>query len=296
MLNLYSISLILMLTMFSCSRPHQEADESVVLRSYRLIDEQRTDEAITLLESELKSDPLNYDYKAVLASAYAHKAGFRIQKLIPLFSIIEKLTKANQYFVKTNSHSGDSDLTEDQKKDLAKKSEVTSRKLSTAVLKISHVFEAFDSIPIFDNQQIVFLNYAISILESFHEKIKPEDTVYKVLLKILKLKFTMNQNVSFDSENTLAALPNCKIDLKQLDSYIQDIGLEVSGILSDVSTVNKDKAEEINKLKLDIEASIDKFKSVANQVDQLDDISSALLKKALFQTDLGALAKCQVDN
>jgi hypothetical protein len=87
-MQLYLIKILMLVCIASCfgcgKKTNKNEQDEVVLKSYRLIDSDRADEAIELLENHLSKDSTNNTYKSVLASAYAHKGGVKIQKFIPI--------------------------------------------------------------------------------------------------------------------------------------------------------------------------------------------------------------------
>lgn len=285
----YLLALSLSVFVLTSCAKQNTSHEDITLKSYRLIDEQRTDEAITLIENELKNNPDNYQIKVVLASAYAHKAGFKIQKIIPAFSVVEKLTKSNKYFQQSKEDFLDSsDDSVEKEEDLKR-----SKKLSTSILKFAHVVEIFDSLPHFSDEQVVFLDYAISILDSLDSELKSEDVVYRALLNTLKVKHKLNKNFYLKNNVTIADNPICKLDFEDLNANFQDIGLDLLSIMTDLERSNPDKEKELSDLKISFSNSLLNFNLIAKSINNLDDSTSLVLKQILFQANLGTFAKCQ---
>ncbi len=270
------LTIIMSITSSSCQRKDKSESEDVVLKSYRLIDENRADEAITLLEAELKITPDSYDFRSILASAYAHKAGFKIQKLAPLVTIAKKLSSLKikkEENLKNESHK--------------------SLDSSQSILKLNYAFEVFDTIPVILPEKIVYLDYAIHLLNSLDTKIRTEDVVYRALLKVLRLKYKISAKISVNANSNFSSNPTCKADLSGLDEYVQSVAKEFLSLIDDVKAANPDQKEKLDILSQDVEESISSFKKVANPADQLDDVASALLKQTLLQSNLGAFIKCQ---
>ena len=64
---LVSLGIIFNFVLVSCANEDGSSSHDPVLAAYQLIDEQRTDEAIALLEGELKKEPEKYELKVALA-------------------------------------------------------------------------------------------------------------------------------------------------------------------------------------------------------------------------------------
>ena len=94
--------LILVFLIYGCSQSKPKSEESTLLRSYRLIDSDKEDEAIGLLSHELQvrdsqaaegTDQSSEatQLRVTLASAYAKKAGLTIREIARAYDMARSL-------------------------------------------------------------------------------------------------------------------------------------------------------------------------------------------------------------
>ena len=226
------LSICSLLCLFSLGCSRHRAPETTSVRAYRLIDAQRTDEAITLLEASLDKDPNNYDYKVILASAYAHKAGFRIQRLISVMDHIKEMsaikdpeklpvqnlkdenTKGSGIEAKNNpSKSSNAPPTTGAETPASSHSELANSakeqdsisqgqrvdhalsQLNVMLNRFNAATSIYESVPSIRNDELIYLRQAIEILNDLGSEIKQPEALYRGALRIVLFKHILAENL-----------------------------------------------------------------------------------------------------
>ncbi len=283
--NLLKVTLVLSLAfsaLFGCGTKSESQQNDNVLKAYRLIDEQRTDEAIELLETSLTQDPSNTEYKKVLASAYAHKAGIKIQKLVPALNQSDKLKKLN-----------------DKLPELAS-SQSTTEKVNAGALNIALLltrfagfFEAYASVPMVDNSQAAYLTHAIYLLNDIGSQIKQEDVLYRAVLEIVLFKHILSDGLigEFIAPKTKDE-QTCRIDLGNVNDTIVRLGKLMIDVYNDIGFANPKQAGDMKKMAEQTSDSISNITIATTTVTVLDEAATLFLKQAALQNGFGKIIKC----
>lgn len=261
-------------------RGHAQKNDTV-LNAYRLIDDQRTDEAIAVLETALVNDRNNYEFKVVLASAYAHKAGIRIQKLVPAVVQINKVNKLDR-----------------SPQDRKKLSVENAMALDIALLlnRFSAVFEAYASIPSVAEDQIIYLRHAIDLLNGTGAQIKPEDVVYRVALEIVLFKSALTQAVVGPSAEQTNGQGVCLVNLTPLNASIVRLGKLLIDIYNDIGFINPRQAVGMKGQAEEVANAVSNMTIATTSVTVLDEAASMFLKRAAEESGFGKIVQCQGGN
>jgi hypothetical protein len=281
--NWLSVGMIFLLSMtISCAKSRQQTQDDPVLEAYRLIDEQRTDEAIELLETSIANDPSNTTYKPVLASAYAHKAGIRIQTLIPFLVESEKLKKM------------------DSKPSESSKLPTAGEQLNASVLSISQLLRSFStasevyaSIPLISKKNLVHLNQAIFLLNDAGAKIKPEDALYRAVLEVVLFKYILAEDLvgEFAAPKEKNS-QSCRIDIGNLNNSVIKLGRLLIDIYSDLGIANPKNAGDVKQMSAKTADAISNVTIATTTVTILDEASNLFLKQSIIQNGFGKIIKC----
>jgi hypothetical protein len=239
------------------------------MQAYRLIDTARTDEAIALLEKNLETQPEDDELRLTLASAYARKAGFRIQTLIPVFLAVKSSADAFQ-------------AEEKNRKAVPSGEEESSiRSASTVFLQAKGLAEGFAYLPSIEENVIVYLDHAIHILE---EVKKPSQSLalYRGVLRTLKLKFVMARyfarlkapspdgatGAAPESKRLDRSFTICGLNTEELDRLFQEIGRLSIEILKDHAIANPDQEIANAAHRQEIESALQQWSVVRRLADQ----------------------------
>ncbi|MGE0632500.1 MAG: tetratricopeptide repeat protein [Pseudobdellovibrionaceae bacterium] len=224
------LSFCAFLALNGCGRLEKKS-ESPQLKSYKLIDAGRSDEAIVLMERELEANPENRSYRMTLASAYAHKAGFKIQKLLPLIKNGKPLPSWKS-IQKANAKKS--------------KTELATLKLSWHLRNYLHFMETYRSIPDIHEDKIGYLRAAIETMQVL-EKPYPEEALYRTVLNVLLLKYQIQNEILGKKKSQ----DTCKIDLSFIEDRIKSVGETLIDMMSDMEIVTPKKKKEYSELRED---------------------------------------------
>jgi hypothetical protein len=205
--NNIKLILLFCLTLLAvrCHRKSSEKPQSDEVRAQLLIDQNKEDEAISILEAKYASSNISREELKVLASAYAHKAGLKMINFINA--------------IKTNMNFENSTRIIENSVDNLK-----AKKVIEQIHNMTKVLSLVNSIPVINNQQWSQLRMAINIYQSLDHKL-PDEELFLSLLLITKLKysnFTKLQSIDVLDREILENL------LENLFTQISDINLALS--------------------------------------------------------------------
>ena len=283
-LSFYPAFLILALSLqlVGCSHKNDESEDPL-LKAYRLIDLHRTDEAIALMEDKLTGQPENDDYRETLASAYAHKAGIRIQSLAPAVVESKKVEMIEKY-------ASELDQTIKTSDGLSMGSQVY-RILLGASETIKNIVQVYSAVPTVSDEQSLLLRHAISLLDGLH---KPSSSalLYRSVLRFVFLKYQFGQR--FIGEIASSKLESiCKVDLTDVTASINDCYTTLSSALNDLSGADptlKESAMHANDRFRDL---ISDLTTKATSLSLVDDAAMATLGQSFLRMGLGKSVTCQ---
>ncbi|MBL7542950.1 MAG: hypothetical protein JNL11_03995 [Bdellovibrionaceae bacterium] len=280
------------LVLIGCdSKKNRSQKETPTLLAYRLIDEQRTDEAIELLERELKKDPDNQQHKSVLASAYAHKAGIKIQKLVPIITQTERLKKLKDNFVELGPTISTSE-----------RMNASAINISIYFIKLSAIVDTYAAVPILTTNEAVYLKHSIGLLNSQGKQLSVDDVLYRVVLEVILFKHIFTENLIGEfvatpsASESSAPIPStstkCRVAIGHLNDTFITLGKLLIDIFNDLSIARPDQAAEMRKLSQATGEAVSNLTLATTSMVVLDEASAILLKQALFQKGLGKVIQC----
>lgn len=273
---------ILSFVFLGCSNK-PENTEDPVLESYRLIDNQRTDEAIDLLETHLANDQKNNTYRSVLASAYAHKAGIRIQKLVPAISESEKLKKLSEALPKVKADESN-----------AKRTNADTLNVVAWLSNLSDVFHAYSAIPVVETENLVYLRHSIYILNEIGTDIKPEDALYRAVLEVILFKNILAGTFKgglVDSAKIDTAA--CLVDIGSFNDTFVELGKILIDIYGDIGIAFPKQAASMNDQANRVKETVSKIAESAKVVSGLDELAKLTVKQAAKDRGLEKIIKCE---
>lgn len=265
-----------------CGKKADNKKDEPFLKAYRLIDEQRTDEAIELLEDLLSKEPKNIQAKSVLASAYAHKSGVKIQKLIPVLNQTEKLKQLDE-------------KTSDSALNLEKNERVNASaiQISNFFSRYSSIIETYALVPLVNKEQSIYLQHAIYLLNSIGNEIHSEDVLYRAILEIILFKYVISDGLIGEFiEPQNKTLESCKIDLSTVSNSIIKGGKLLIDIFNDFGFANPKQSAEMRALSDKTAESISNLTLAVTAVAIADEASNIFLKNEAIQHGFGKAIKC----
>ncbi|NCN40775.1 hypothetical protein GW916_05940 [bacterium] len=274
------------LTFAACSK-NQSTDlnsEDVILKSYMLIDSQRTDEAIDVLEIELSKNPGNQKVRSALASAYAHKGGIRVQKLVSAVAKVEALSDLSEAV-----------LGRDEGISLSEN--IDKIALSTAKIfsHFSNVFALYESIPTVTKDESIYVSHAISLLDEIGDSIPQEDALYRAILSIVLFKHLFSENLIGEVLKTKFEAGGCQLNIGEINDSIIKLGKLLLSILRDLKISNPSQAGDLEKVSDEISSTTSNLTLATSSLIVIDSAASVFLQQNFIENGLGKLIRCGGD-
>lgn len=261
----------------ACQEKPRVTRVDVTSRAYRLIDAQKPTEAIQLLESALQKEPDNRTYRMALASAYAHRAGFKIQKLIPV------LYKAQAY---QNLQQSQLDPAGPSIKPLA----FNAAQLVDRTHALSQVFA---SIPAVSQENSEDLIQAIDTMKELGPELLPEEAIYKVVLQVILFKHYLELSLLGPSPaQNPAQLEKCRIDTQSFTESFQQVSELLLDIYQDLGMAHPSQIPTLQRLTEETQKSRVEILKTANSFNSMDKNSQLFLKISLVKLGFGLVLKC----
>ncbi len=261
-----------------CSKGRPKKTD-VVSRAYQMIDAQKPEQAIALLERSLEEDPENRSYKVVLASAYAHKAGFKVQKLVPILKKAQDFQKLQGSTAPVGSG--------------PEKIKALALDASSLVNKAGGLSEVFAAIPAVEGPQVADLSHAISLLGELGPEIEPAQAIYKVILEIILFKHYLVANLLGGSPaQTNKELESCRIDAEQFIETFQILSQLLLEIYGDLTIAHPSQAATMERLSNETRTSVATALKTADGISSLDKNSLMFLKFTIIKAGFGKVVKC----
>lgn len=274
------------IVLLGCGQKSKHQADPVV-ESYRLIDDDRADEAIASLENLLTQEQDIEKLKTIklaLASAYAHKAGVRVQNLVKMLKQVGPLEKLEKSRKEQNLQSEPENMNELQLLDYR------ISKFALSLRSASAVVDFYNSIPILESKEhISYLKNAISILEDIAD-IKPEDALYRGILRIIIFKqqiaeMTVPTTQDFEPDQ------ECTPDLIGLSSKVDKIGKTAMDVLTDVSIASPKQVATYSKVRNEIYRFKTEFSALTTVTTTLEEISRSIRDSSIVK-QLGIKLQC----
>lgn len=263
----------------SRSRQNQAARNRPLIEAYQLIDRHRTDEAIIYLEDLLESDPENAEYLVALASAYAQKAGVRIQSFIPLIKV-------------TKEKVGNAKWDIDKDHEVGKRIDSTLTSLARILTKYAHIGRVYSVIPPVAPENRPFLIKAIDIMDGLKSPAQA-DAIYRAALKAVLFKHDLGERLigpAFTEKGQKEN--NCKIDFVELSDATVNLGRLLIDIYADMAIAQPSKAARHKKSSADIANLVSNLTLATTSLMVLDEGSQVFLQSNLLENDFGKIIRC----
>lgn len=261
--------------------PQKSMNEAPLTRAYRLIDSQRDDEAIEYLNQLIQKDS-NQDYQVALASAYAHKAGVKIQKFAGLVGDSQKISDLPQ----------DLKLVDDKEKELTFKIDDFANNLSNLLVKYSKILTVYAAIPSVSSENSMYLEEAIKIMESI-EKPRPSDAIYRAILRVVQFKHFVAQNLVGSIVDSQQVVKGCSLDLSAVNDSVVKLGHILVNILDDLAIANPSKAKDLAAQRAQIADETFSLTLVVTGTSVADEATNTFIKHVVVEESFGKLLKCK---
>jgi|GEM_PF-4274291 len=282
----------------SCDRSPNGPTESVSVRSSRLIDEQRTEEAIQLLEPHVRANPEDIDAAVSLSAAYAHKAGFQFRSFYGMLNQILEHSKR----IKTEPTPA-----------TAGSASTAERAIATWTYHSGRMFgliRIFEAIPSLTKSNIEFVRHGVQILSSKEQLLRPKDRAFRVLLRAVIIKHLLTQIAephapvaSPKKEGQNPSQKICFVDFRAVDKYINTPGGELISLFADMAWIQPKGKEAFARTVSEIRNSVSNINVFLTAVSLVNDATLLYLKNSVVDgssltaspllPNLGQLIACE---
>lgn len=260
----------------------QEKKENTVLHAYRLIDAQRNEEAIELLEKQSAAEPDNVELRVVLASAYAHMGGVKVQRLVAAINSGDKLGQLSEPLPPV-----------DGKLSMSEQSDRVALNIATLLVRASGIAQVYATVPPVSQQQAVYIQHAMDILEALGDKLKPEDAIYKAVLEVVLLKHFLAENFFGElSVPKIVNMKNCTLNVDKLSDAVVTVGKVLIDIFNDIGYANPQQAQQMKKQADDTANIVSNLTMFLTSAAVFDQASSVYLREVAFMQGFGKMVKC----
>lgn len=254
----------------------ESTEENTSLRAQRLIDEHRDNEAIALMEAMVKSHPNEPKYRVLLASAYAHKAGFNVQGIVPAYQRAQEFSRTMQLEIKMRA----------------------SEDVDAYMFAYANIFRQFtsassffSSVPRLDKIQAIYMAHAISLLGDLGENLRPEDALYRAVLEFIYLKHQISKVAGSDlyAEYQEEA---CYETIKRVNREISGLGNLLGQIYGDVAKAMPSQAKEMQRLSELTKEMTEQIAKAVNSSKYLSEALRVYANDATVGQGFGKLIEC----
>lgn len=268
-------TLILMLGLAACAKKAEPQIDRIT-EAYRLIDAQRDDEAIALLEKVLQDEPNNREAKVTLASAYAHKAGFKIQAFWGMV-------------------------------DSARRKEIATLKLEgnpnsapakfIMYLRATLTFaRAMENLPELDAKKYSYLEYGLGILDGIDPKEKkPSDHILSALYRLVIFKARVGWMYTASSFTAKDDKGQCNLIVERLADGVLDSARLLEKITFDLSYAFPKEQIELQNSRKRLASFTQNLALQLDTLGVIDDAFKITFKNGMMQRGLGELVQCSGD-
>jgi tetratricopeptide (TPR) repeat protein len=279
-LTLVLIAGVVLILSACAPAPKQESD---LTRAYRLIDAQRSDEAIALLEKINDEEPENDQYRIALASAYANKAGVKVQKIWSLVKISKNAKQLTEAL----------GAAEPGEKEPSEKVDDALDQVADTLARFALIMKIYVAIPNVELANRPYLAHAVTLLASI-ENIPQGDAMFRALLRIIEFKSDLAVQLIGVPKKTQRAnqAEGCAVDFERMGSAIAVQSAQLGAILEDLSIALPDQAEQLNGVRTKIaQTAADLTKNMTSLI-VMEKSASVALKQSIIDNNFGKLLRC----
>jgi hypothetical protein len=214
-------------------------EQSTMDKALTMIEKGKNDDAISLLTAELKKHPGSNNIREILASAYANRAGIRVENYYGFTISYDSLIKGPQDFLSPTPEQLQVDLSQvfpglppDMRNAL--------QNFSTNLYIIQTIHNRIKHIPLVNDDQAKDLLSAIDTLEP---ATAAGAHIYRAILEIIVLRASFEQDNKLLKAATSGA--NCKTTFDLAVQSVQFSFELLEQMLADVSKAYPSKADDM---------------------------------------------------
>ncbi|KYG65642.1 hypothetical protein AZI86_00765 [Bdellovibrio bacteriovorus] len=231
---LLSLTLVIF-TQIGCQKEEPVTRQQVLSEGFSLMDQGRWDEAISYFQDVLDHDP-HYHVKLALASAYAGRAGIKIEQIYQ-FSVVKEVP-----------------VPKIEMKGLA-----LDKQTSATLENLAKYLEHWNKIPDVQGKSRADILSALKTLENENE---PGVRLYSAVLRIVNVKSTISQGVENFNLRLQSKKKICTQDLKPYVNWSGKVFESLILLTSDLELAFPEQKKNYEEIRVKID-------DVVNQVSNL---------------------------
>lgn len=274
------LSIGLVMGISGCARSSsQRREESPLTHAYRLIDAHRDDEAIAYLTDLCGKQPSN-DCFSALASAYAHKAGIRVQRFVGVLLTMKSAKNLSLVFDSSPVKGEDS-----------AKVDHSLDSVSTYLNHLTGILSIYSGIPEVSNTDNIYLDEAIRILDSL-ERPRQQDGLYRAILRVISFKHAFAEELIGPGDQKNLG-PACEVDFPLIQNSINDLDRRLLTIVDDLEIGNPSQKNSLDRLKIQVNNDAHGMAEALDAISKTDAAGVIYFKSLLIAQRFGKLLKCK---
>jgi len=242
---LLSLLIYLNLLLLGCSHPSEKTQrsekENKILDAKRLIDQNDDERAIRILEEMKTADPGDHDVLVTLASAYAHRGQFKIQKMI---GIVSEIVRNSQKLERDGEKGNDK--------------ENESIPMARLARQLNAFLNVYEKIPLVEVSQNEDLETALLLLHQIPPHLmESADYLFRGAIRLFTFKFQMGSPIQESGE---WSQDSCRTGQEKLKQRLMLAGQSLVLVLDDFISAAPKEAETLNESRSRIKESLLKMR------------------------------------
>ena len=279
------LTILCALVLLSSCQRQEPKTETNIIRAYKLIDANRADEAIILLEDMSAKEPKNREILVALASANASFAGINVPSLYPAIdrAVLQETFKKLQQEVDA--------LSALQSAGFYKPLDGFTRHWTLMFKFLSSYIDTFRDLPFIPASKSKFLFEAISILQSISDKTRGQ-ALFSAVLRVLYLKRELTENLipmvlTGNSDET------CKLNFKSIGVIAEYLRVSGAEIASDLGAAYPAQSKDFQANAKNLEQLSTLIQTMTSSENMLTDAAAIMAVRIGIEESLGKVIQCR---
>jgi hypothetical protein len=280
------IFLLPVLISLGCGQQSAAPEEDSVLKAYKLIDQDRAEEAVALIEPEHRANPKDRRLTITLASAHTSLAGLQVYSFYDLLehTVFNKSSQGSDS--KFSLTPPKLDLTGDD----SQKARNFVSYLVSYLTYIDTLLSIYQKIPSLTMPQKKHLEIAVALLETLNPQEK-SDGLFKAVLRVVYFKYQIEKEfvpsmIRTDKDNV------CQLNFSNLTDNVWNTLVSLENILSDLTIAYPKKESDYNQAINDAKKMADQLITGVTALELVGNGAVDLLIGHLKQQGMGDQIKC----
>lgn len=247
---------------------------------HSLIDEHRFEEALYHAERLIEENPNDPEYRMLLASVYAARAGIYAPNLTPLF----------QAGLKFNAQLRERNDTPEPRPTAKESSEELGEYITFIFRTIESVHTLFESVPLLDKEQIPDILLALEVM-SYQRNLSADQAVYRAFLRVIYAKYYI-ENYLYAGKFITAQTENCHINLRDAVGSFRNAANIVADMLVDLAVAWPSSANGMLEVSFALQSLGFRLEDYLGKAQWVDNALQRFLRRQILQFSFAGLMVC----